>query len=59
MKSSTQLDFEAPIAELEKKMEELKHFSKEQEIDVTAEISKMEEKIEGLRKEIYGSLTAW
>ena len=59
MKSSIQLDFEAPIAELEKKMEELKHFSEEQDIDVASEIDKMEEKIETLRKEIYGSLTAW
>ena len=46
MKSSIQLDFEAPIAELEKKMEELKHFSEEQDIDVASEIDKMEEKIE-------------
>ena len=59
MSESIKLPFEAPIAELETKMIELKQFSEEQNIDVTGEIENMEKKITDLRKEIYENLTAW
>ncbi|MDP1854271.1 MAG: acetyl-CoA carboxylase carboxyltransferase subunit alpha [Candidatus Omnitrophota bacterium] len=53
------LDFERPIKELEKKIEELKHFSSERKVDLSAEIKTLEEKLAGLRKETYRKLTAW
>ena len=59
MSESIKLPFEAPIAELETKMIELKQFSEEQNIDVTGEIENMEKKITDLREQIYENLTAW
>lgn len=53
------LDFERPIKELEKKIEELKHFSSERKVDLSAEIKTLEEKLARLRKETYRKLTAW
>ena len=51
------LDFEKPIAELEKKIEELKHFSKK--VDISSEVLRLEDKLGHLKKDIYGNLTAW
>ena len=51
------LDFEKPIAELEKKIEELKHFSKK--IDISTEVTRLEDKLGHLKKDIYGNLSAW
>lgn len=53
------LDFERPIKELEKKIEELKHFSSERKVDLSTEIKTLEEKLLKLRKETYQNLTAW
>ncbi len=53
------LPFEKPILELEKKMKELQAFSSTQNIDVSGEIGRMQEKIAETRKEIYQNLTAW
>jgi acetyl-CoA carboxylase carboxyl transferase subunit alpha len=51
------LEFEKPIFELEKQVEELKRASEEQGLDVTAEIAPLEKRIGELRKEIYDGLT--
>ena len=53
------LDFEKPIAELTKTLEEIKKLSKEQEIDLDPEVMRMEAKIEETKREIYANLTAW
>jgi len=53
------LDFERPILELEKKIEELKIFTSQRKIDLSNEIKKLEEKLNQLRKDIYGNLSAW
>lgn len=53
------LDFEKPIIELERKIEELKRFSALEDIDVSDEIRHLENKAEKIRKEIYQGLTAW
>ncbi len=53
------LDFEKPIVELEKKIDDLKKHSKASSFDMDAEVRSMEEKIAGLRTEIYSNLTAW
>jgi len=52
-------EFEKPIIELENKIEELKSFSAEKQIDLSAEISNLEEKLAELKQEIYSNLTAW
>ena len=53
------LNFEKPILELEKKIEELKGLSSEGNVNLTSEIKKLEEKLEKLKKDIYGNLTPW
>jgi len=53
------LDFEKPIIELEKKIQELKSFTSNKKIDLGSEIKNLEDKLSKLRKDIYGSLSAW
>jgi acetyl-CoA carboxylase carboxyl transferase subunit alpha len=53
------LDFEKDIVELEKKIQELKHFSASKKIDLTTELKRLEEKLEQKRKTTYSNLTAW
>ena len=59
MSAQITLPFEAPVAELETKLHELEAFSNEQDIDVSHEISRMKEKIEQTRTDIYANLSAW
>ena len=53
------LPFEKPVAELEKKLAELRTFSQQQKIDVSMEIERMENKITEMRREVYQNLGAW
>ncbi len=53
------LPFEKPIVELEKKLKELQAFSQTQNIDVSLEIDRMQNKIAETRRQIYQGLTAW
>ncbi len=53
------LDFEKPIIELEKKIQELKSFIAEKKIDLSSEVKKLEDKLEHLRKDTYSNLSAW
>jgi acetyl-CoA carboxylase carboxyl transferase subunit alpha len=53
------LDFEKPIVELEKKIDDLKKHSKAGSFDLDSEVASMEAKIAGLRSDIYSRLTAW
>lgn len=53
------LDFEKPILELERKIEELKKFTSSEKIDLSSEIKKLEDKLERLKKEVFEGLTPW
>jgi len=53
------LEFEKPIAELEKKIEELTLFTSNGNIDLEEEILKLHKKSDQLRAEIYSRLTPW
>jgi acetyl-CoA carboxylase carboxyl transferase subunit alpha len=53
------LPFEKPVMDLEAKLRELEGFSKEQDIDVSHEIERMQEKIKSTRDQIYSNLTSW
>ena len=53
------LEFEKPIAELEKKIEELTHFTSNGNIDLEEEILKLQKKSDQLVAEIYSRLTPW
>jgi acetyl-CoA carboxylase carboxyl transferase subunit alpha len=51
------LDFEKPLAELEKQIDHLKRLAENRELDVGAEIAPLTKKLEDLRHEIYDDLT--
>ena len=53
------LDFEKPIIELEEKLADIRSHSREHDVDVDAEVRRMEEKIEATRRQIYLNLTPW
>ncbi len=53
------LDFEKPIADLEKKIEELTLFTSSGNIDLEEEILKLHKKSDQLRAEIYSRLSPW
>lgn len=53
------LEFEKPIAELEKKIEELTLFTSNGNIDLEEEILKLHKKADQLRLEIYSRLSPW
>ncbi len=57
--ASYALDFEKPIAELERQIDELKRLASERELDVKREIAPLEEKLAQLRAEIYRGLTPY
>jgi acetyl-CoA carboxylase carboxyl transferase subunit alpha len=51
------LEFEKPLLELEKQIEDLKRLGEERQIDVNGELEGLQSKLEGLRGEIYKNLT--
>ena len=53
------LDFEKPVVELERKIEELKKLSSGGKMDLSAEIMQFEEKLEKVKREIFENLTPW
>jgi len=53
------LDFEKPIIDLEKKIEELKDQSSSSGIDLTPEIQKLKVKLNRLIQKTYSGLTRW
>ncbi|MFH1457774.1 MAG: acetyl-CoA carboxylase carboxyltransferase subunit alpha [Candidatus Omnitrophota bacterium] len=53
------LDFEKPIVELQKKIDDLRKYQELKHIDVSSEIKRLEEKRDSLKKSIYANLTAW
>jgi acetyl-CoA carboxylase carboxyl transferase subunit alpha len=53
------LDFERPIVELQRRLQELKSHSREHELDFDNEVAAMERKIRETRREIYSNLNAW
>lgn len=53
------LDFEKPILELQRRLQDLKNHSDEHELDFDSEVVAMENKIRETRRAIYDNLTAW
>ncbi|PLX81282.1 MAG: acetyl-CoA carboxylase carboxyl transferase subunit alpha [Desulfuromonas sp.] len=52
------LDFEKPLVELRKKINELRDFSTDN-VDFSGELKKLEKKAEKLRNDIFSNLTRW
>ncbi len=55
---SNDLPFERPLAEHRKKIDELKKFGQEKQIDFTDEIGRLEERYKQMELEIYSNLSA-
>ena len=55
----TFLDFEKPIAELESKIEELRHLSDAGDMNIAEEVARLQAKTDRLLRQTYGRLTAW
>jgi acetyl-CoA carboxylase carboxyl transferase subunit alpha len=53
------LDFEQPIAELEAKIEELKHVTSDSEVNIQDEIGRLQAKSRQLTTSIFANLTPW
>ena len=53
------LDFELPIKELEEQLDKCVLIGQESEIDVTDTCKQINEKLEEVKKNIYGNLTSW
>ncbi len=57
MGTSVALEFEKPIAELEKQIDELKKMASDQQMEVGEEIQPLTRKLDALRAEIYRNLS--
>src|SRR3979411_311653 len=53
------LEFEQPIAELEAKIEELKFLGKDQSVNITEEIKRLQSKSRALTTSIFANLSPW
>ena len=53
------LEFEKPIAELEGKIEELRHLSDDGEISIVDEVARLQSRVDKQLTQTYAKLTAW
>lgn len=53
------LEFEKPIAELEGKIEELRHLSDDGEISIVDEVERLQSRVDKQLTQTYAKLTAW
>jgi len=53
------LEFEKPIAELEGKIEELRHLSGSSSLNIADEVSRLQQKVERQIRQTYAKLTPW
>ena len=56
---SSYLDFEKPIAEIEGKLQELRHLSDDSGVNMLDEVSRLEGKVDRLLRQTYSRLTPW
>jgi acetyl-CoA carboxylase carboxyl transferase subunit alpha len=53
------LEFEKPVAELEAKIEELRHLTDAGELNVAEEVAKLQSRIDKMLRQAYARLTPW
>ena len=53
------LDFERPIFELKKKIDEMRMFSLNSQVEMDDEIARLEKKLEKLKRDVYSNPTRW
>ena len=52
------LEFEQPVIELERRIEDLRSLSMDKEVNISEEINRLEEKLRKLKREVFQGLTA-
>jgi acetyl-CoA carboxylase carboxyl transferase subunit alpha len=57
--ASSERDFERPIIEIEKRIEELESFSRKAGVDLSAEIEKLRARANQEKREVFARLNAW
>jgi acetyl-CoA carboxylase carboxyl transferase subunit alpha len=57
--ATASLEFEKPLVELEKQIDELKRLAGDRQLDVAGELAPLEKKLVELREQIYRNLTPW
>ncbi|MBP0724048.1 acetyl-CoA carboxylase carboxyl transferase subunit alpha [Bacillus sp. RG28] len=53
------LEFEKPILELKSKIDELKEYTHQHDVDFSEEINRLEERLKALETEVYGNMGVW
>src|SRR5216117_3227467 len=53
------LDFEKPIFDLERRLQDLKTHSDKHDVDLDSAVAAIEAKLRDTRRQVYGNLTAW
>jgi acetyl-CoA carboxylase carboxyl transferase subunit alpha len=53
------LEFEKPLAELEGKIEELRHLADDGDLNIADEVSRLETKVDRLLRQTYAKLSPW
>lgn len=53
------LDFEKPLVELEREVEDLKRFSRDKQLHFNEQLKNLEDKFHRVQKEIFSNLTGW
>jgi acetyl-CoA carboxylase carboxyl transferase subunit alpha len=54
------LEFEKPLAELERRIGELKHMDLEQPgVDLSDDIARLEKKLNKMRSDVYSNISRW
>jgi acetyl-CoA carboxylase carboxyl transferase subunit alpha len=54
------LEFEKPLAELERRIGELKHMDLEQDgVDLSDDIARLEKKLNKMRRDVYSNISRW
>ncbi|SDI77804.1 acetyl-CoA carboxylase carboxyl transferase subunit alpha [Natribacillus halophilus] len=56
---SHNLPFEKPVVELQNKIDELKNFTQEKDINLESEIKHLEERLQDLESQVYDELSPW
>ncbi len=53
------LDFERPVVELQKKIDDMEEYARETGVNLTDDLKRLKKKADALRKDIYSNLTPW
>lgn len=56
---NTFLDFEKPLADMESKIEQLRFVQSDSAVDISEEVSRLQQKSQTLARNIYSKLTPW